>query len=347
MIILSALFRSGDALQHELLLWFHAFRGYGVLSEKAAVCDKSWNHSDDHRLENPVPVLDESERSGVSDGVRTVYGGYLYRYGAKGQARWIYIGPLSFQPSEFAKLAVIIFLATVIYKTDEAGWGILRRWSRSWRSCFPFVGVVAYNNLSTAIIILGIAVCMLFVASPKYSHFLIVGGVVLAVGVIFIALASYRAERIQIWLHPEEYEKGYQTLQGLYAIGSGGLFGKGLGESMQKLGFIPEAQNDMIFSVICEELGLFGCNLPDPFIPADNLEIYGDSEQCSRSLRGAACGRHHGAYFHPGGFEYCRCDQHHSEYRDFPSVCQLRWNLHSVSALGNGACAVRVKGNKV
>jgi len=59
-------------------------------------------------------------------------------------------------------------------------------------------------------------------------------------------------------LHPEDYEKGYQTLQGLYAIGSGGLFGKGLGESMQKLGFIPEAQNDMIFSVICEELGLFG-----------------------------------------------------------------------------------------
>ena len=148
---------------------------------------------------------------------------------AKGQARWIYIGPLSFQPSEFAKLAVIIFLATIIYKT-----------------------------LSTEINILGIAVCMLFVASPKYSHFLIVGGVVLAVGVIFIALASYRAERIQIWLHPEEYEKGYQTLQGLYAIGSGGLFGKGLGESMQKLGFIPEAQNDMIFSVICEELGLFG-----------------------------------------------------------------------------------------
>ena len=59
-------------------------------------------------------------------------------------------------------------------------------------------------------------------------------------------------------LNPEEYEKGYQTLQGLYAIGSGGLFGKGLGASMQKLGFIPEAQNDMIFSVICEELGLFG-----------------------------------------------------------------------------------------
>ena len=69
------------------------------------------------------------------------------------------------------------------------------------------------------------------------------------------------AERVMIWLHPEDYEKGYQTLQGLYAIGSGGLFGKGLGESMQKLGFIPEAQNDMIFSIICEELGLFGAVL--------------------------------------------------------------------------------------
>lgn len=81
-------------------------------------------------------------------------------------------------------------------------------------------------------------------------------------------------DRIKIWLNPEAYEKGYQTLQGLYAIGSGGLFGKGLGESMQKLGFIPEAQNDMIFSVICEELGLFGCGVRDLIVSADDLEIY-------------------------------------------------------------------------
>ena len=65
-------------------------------------------------------------------------------------------------------------------------------------------------------------------------------------------------DRIKIWLHPEKYEKGYQTMQALYAIGSGGIFGKGLGQSIQKLGFIPESHNDMIFSVICEELGLFG-----------------------------------------------------------------------------------------
>ena len=69
---------------------------------------------------------------------------------------------------------------------------------------------------------------------------------------------EYRLERLAVWKNPEAYEKGYQTLQGLYAIGSGGLFGRGLGQSIQKLGFVPEAQNDMIFSIICEELGLFG-----------------------------------------------------------------------------------------
>ena len=66
---------------------------------------------------------------------------------------------------------------------------------------------------------------------------------------------------MEIWRNPEQFEKGYQTLQGLYAIGSGGLFGQGLGKSIQKLGFLPEAQNDMIFSIICEELGLVGAGL--------------------------------------------------------------------------------------
>ena len=77
---------------------------------------------------------------------------------------------------------------------------------------------------------------------------------------IFLALESYRLERLAIWRNPEKYEKGYQTLQGLFAIGSGGLFGRGLGASVQKLGFVPEAQNDMIFSIVCEELGLVGAS---------------------------------------------------------------------------------------
>ncbi|EFE11292.1 hypothetical protein CLOM621_08433 [Clostridium sp. M62/1] len=74
-------------------------------------------------------------------------------------------------------------------------------------------------------------------------------------------LKPYQLDRITAWVDPTATDTGYQTLQGLYAIGSGGFFGRGLGQSLQKLGFIPEAQNDMIFSVICEELGLFGAVL--------------------------------------------------------------------------------------
>ena len=179
---------------------------------------------------------------------------------ANGQARWLRIGPLSFQPSEFAKFAVVIFLATVIYKTPKK-MGEFMSLVKIMAIILPVVAVVAYNNLSTAIIILGIAVCMLFVASPKYSHFVLMAVAVGVVGVIFISFEAYRMDRIKIWLNPEAYEKGYQTLQGLYAIGSGGVFGVGLGNSVQKLGFVPEAQNDMIFSIICEELGLAGAGI--------------------------------------------------------------------------------------
>lgn len=98
---------------------------------------------------------------------------------------------------------------------------------------------------------------MLFISSPKIWPFVAVA-IIGAVGALAFALtAGYRAARIRAWIDPEHNE-AYQTMQALYAIGSGGLFGKGLGESVQKQGFVPEAQNDMVFSIICEELGLFG-----------------------------------------------------------------------------------------
>lgn len=176
-----------------------------------------------------------------------------------GQARWIYIGPIGFQPSEVAKVGLIVFLAMLLEKISKqlkSGWTLVKVIIL----LIPTLGAVAYNNLSTAIIILGIAVCMIFVASPKYIHFVAVGVAGIIFGVIFICTAGYRADRVQAWLHPEtaDPDQVYQTLQGLYAIGSGGLFGKGLGESLQKLGNVPESQNDMIFTIICEELGLFG-----------------------------------------------------------------------------------------
>lgn len=178
-----------------------------------------------------------------------------------GQSRWIYIGPISFQPSELAKMATIFMIASVVAKKTKA----LRDFKNAIKvlcMCLPLTAIIAYNNLSTAIIVIGIAGIMVFVASPEFKRFFLIlmGGVAFAGIFVLLASGSYRMQRIQVWLHPENFtsDSSYQTLQGLYAIGSGGLFGKGLGESMQKLGFVPEAQNDMIFSIICEELGLFG-----------------------------------------------------------------------------------------
>lgn len=174
-----------------------------------------------------------------------------------GSTRWISLGGISFQPSEIAKIATIIFLATLINRIPKQ-MGQLKTIVKLLLITAPMVGIIALSNLSTAVIILVIALVMMFVSSPKYMPFAVVCALGAGLAGVFVLTAGYRMERIKIWLHPEDYDKGYQTLQGLYAIGSGGLFGKGLGESMQKLGYLPEAQNDMIFSIICEELGLFG-----------------------------------------------------------------------------------------
>lgn len=173
-------------------------------------------------------------------------------------SRWFRLGPVTFQPSELAKVAVILLVAQIIERTPK-----LQRTARGNIYTLVFVlpvfFAVALNNLSTAIIILGVAFTMVFISSPKFMPFLKIGGAGALLVIFYIKNASYRAGRIEAWLHPENHMdgKGYQTLQGLYAIGSGGLFGKGLGGSMQKY-IVPEAQNDMIFSIICEELGVFG-----------------------------------------------------------------------------------------
>ena len=144
-----------------------------------------------------------------------------------GSKRWLSLGPFSFQPSEFAKVAVILFLTYVIMRNVKS-MGKFTTVCKIVVSVLPVVGLVGASNLSTAIIILGIAVVLVFVASPKYGQFAWMIFLGCAFMGIFLAMESYRLERLQIWRHPENYEKGYQTLQGLYAIGSGGLFGKGL-----------------------------------------------------------------------------------------------------------------------
>ena len=183
----------------------------------------------------------------------------LFGQEINGSRRWLNLGPLSFQPSEFAKVAVILFLTWQIERVDntEGFWFMCRIMF----TLLPIVGLVGSNNLSTAIIILGIGVILIFVSNPRYMQFIGLAAAGVSFIAVFLAAESYRLERLAIWRNPEKYEKGFQTIQGLYAIGSGGIFGRGLGSSLQKLGFVPEAQNDMIFSVICEELGLGGAVL--------------------------------------------------------------------------------------
>ncbi len=177
-----------------------------------------------------------------------------------GSRRWLSLGPLSFQPSEFAKLAVILFLAEKVSHQKKKRNSFLNLLLVI-GMVLPVVALVGTNNLSTAVIILGIAVIVVFVSDKRYIQFVWMGALGIGVVAVFLGMESYRLERLAIWKNPEAYEKGYQTIQGLYAIGSGGLFGRGLGESIQKLGFVPEAQNDMIFSIICEELGYVGAVL--------------------------------------------------------------------------------------
>ena len=203
-----------------------------------------------------VPLANLGYLTAVLLSVAVIFVGDEYN----GSKRWLSLGPVSFQPSEFAKVAIIFFLACLVTKHVKT-MGKFSTMIRVMLPVFPIVGLVGASNLSTAIIILGIAAVLIFVASPKYLQFIAMAAAAVGFLGIFLALESYRLERLAIWRNPEQYEKGYQTLQGLYAIGSGGLFGRGLGESVQKLGFLPEAQNDMIFSIICEELGLVGASL--------------------------------------------------------------------------------------
>ena len=194
----------------------------------------------------------------------------LFGVESHGKKRWLQIGPIQFQPTELVKISLILFLAVVISRM-----GLKINEFRNVRAIIIWCGVPALliteNNLSSGIITCGIVFVVLFVACKiKWPFFACAGA---GIGLIAVSpyigkalvavrlLKPYQLDRITAWVDPTATDTGYQTLQGLYAIGSGGFFGRGLGQSLQKLGFVPEPQNDMIFSIICEELGLFGATL--------------------------------------------------------------------------------------
>ncbi len=186
-----------------------------------------------------------------------------------GARRWLNLG-ISLQPAEVAKVGMIIFFSAYVcgnIKRVQHLKGIIQTLILVAIPSLMVYGIT--ENLSSAIIIFSIVYIMLFVASPKSAPYVFLAAGLFAIaGLVIFAVykniipmeISYRLGRIKAWLDPEAYASsiGFQTLQALYSIGSGGILGKGLGQSTQKLGFVPEAQNDMIFSIICEELGMFG-----------------------------------------------------------------------------------------
>lgn len=204
---------------------------------------------------------------------------------ANGATRWVKFGPISFQVAEPVKIAVIVSTAWLADKfgAEEIKWKKFKfkHWVATAWIAVPgvflagFLGIIS-ENMSSALIIAIIGVVMYFAWHPKSAVFYIaaIAAVALAgVAIYFLSQQTavdaeaagegFRLTRIRAWLDPYSYESdtSYQSLQALYAIGSGGLFGKGLGNSIQKLGKIPEPYNDFIFSIVCEELGVMGASL--------------------------------------------------------------------------------------
>lgn len=190
-----------------------------------------------------------------------------------GARRWIRIAGINFQPSEFAKIGFILFFASLLSDVKEHGKIKVYKYGFLYPMAFivPIVlSIYVLQNHFSATFIIAVVTCVqMFVAGTKISHFLITGlfgGIVFLCGVLFkngkLSFGSgFRSSRIQTWLDPfsDPTGDGWQIIQSLYAIGSGGLFGVGLGNSKQKYLYLPEPHNDFIFAVLAEELGFVGC----------------------------------------------------------------------------------------
>ena len=183
-----------------------------------------------------------------------------------GAKRWLYItDTLSFQPSELVKLLMIIFYGTILVNNRDDLGKYGKGFFKHVCLAAPIILLLLIEpHFSASIVIVGIVAIMMIMAGCKFWHFVATGGLVGIPGIIFLIIKEpYRLQRVVTFLDPwqDATGDGWQVIQSLYAIGSGGLFGVGLGESKQKYLYIPEPHNDFIFSIIGEELGFIGCAL--------------------------------------------------------------------------------------
>ena len=189
-----------------------------------------------------------------------------------GAQRWLVLGPITVQPSEIAKTALVLMLSLVLsrheaqvtslrYRGGAIRYGVLLPGALIGIVC---VLVAAEKHISGLLIIGMLGVCVMFLGGTRLRYLAIMSGVVAAAGCLLVLVSSYAQVRVDTWLHIEEVDplgSAWQTLQGLYAIGSGGMFGVGFLQGRQKSGYVSQPQNDFIFTIICEELGFCGAFL--------------------------------------------------------------------------------------
>ena len=193
-------------------------------------------------------------------------------FSASGAQRWIEIGPLTLQPSEIAKTAIVLLLALIMSKYEKKI-ELSQRFGGHFRYGVLYPGlaialicglVMLEKHLSGLIIIGLLGLVIMFIGGTQKKWMaIIIGAGTAAVGAVLM-VSDYAQQRVLTWLFIDQADPqgpAWQTLQGLNAIGSGGLFGVGLGNSRQKFGYVSEPQNDFIFSIICEELGFIGAML--------------------------------------------------------------------------------------
>ncbi|KMT21405.1 putative lipid II flippase FtsW [Clostridium cylindrosporum] len=185
----------------------------------------------------------------------------LFMPAAKGASRWIGVGSLGFQPSELAKIILIIYLADSLARKGNNVKSFIKGVVPTLLVAGLFSGLIMLQpNMSTAVILFATAFCMLFVSGARWLHLGGLAGSGILAAAAFAMSADYRRKRVFAFLNPwqDPLGDGYQAIQSLYGLGAGGFFGLGLGQSRQKWLYIPEAQNDFIFAIIGEELGFIG-----------------------------------------------------------------------------------------